>query len=646
MANLSEQSIWETGVYQIEENDPVHGGANGITNRPTKQLANRTVWLKSELASSVQAINANLTNLSTNKADKTLNLVAGNGLTGGGTLQANRTLTLGTPSQITASSTNSVTATSHTHAIDKASTTVAGVVQLVDNIATDDATKALTAKQGMVLNNKINATDSMVDTKLDKTANAVSATKLQIARRINNVLFDGTRDITIADATKAPAVHRHNWSEIDGKPSTFVPSSHTHTITNITDYDIRYLADEDLNTITKWGVYAQKQGSGATAERNYPAPMEAGTLEVLISPTGVMQRFISYSSQLEFVRYRGGNTWHNWIDLSNTWNAIRHKPTSLAYTYSNVASATKLQTRRTISTTGDATWSVSFDGSANASGALTLANSGVGAGSYNAVTVDAKGRVTRGLTQVHGLITATTATGTANQATTNTNTYLNIVASGVGSTASVGSSTQVTGTNGISISSDTAGKLIISRDSNSPTATKLQTPRTINGVAFDGTQNITIYDNTKLASNGNAVSASRLATARTINLDGSVGGSVLFDGSSDVRIHTKLNLVDHVSSKTENGYQKLPSGLIFQWGKYSASSYLGERSVSVVFPIAFPTACLNVHANMHMLSHHAHGDGIINVIGFGNATANFSLQNIGTSATGYLRGFYWFAIGY
>ncbi|WP_277809475.1 hypothetical protein [Moraxella nasibovis] len=43
MANLSEQSIWETGVYQIEENDPVHGGANGITNRPTKQLANRTV---------------------------------------------------------------------------------------------------------------------------------------------------------------------------------------------------------------------------------------------------------------------------------------------------------------------------------------------------------------------------------------------------------------------------------------------------------------------------------------------------------------------------------------------------------------------------------------------------------------------------
>ena len=76
----------------------------------------------------------------------------------------------------------------------------------------------------------------------------------------------------------------------------------------------------------------------------------------------------------------------------------------------NATSATKLQTARTISATGDATWSVSFNGSANASGTLTLASTGVGAGSVgpsaNAspalgssftvpyITVDAKGRVT------------------------------------------------------------------------------------------------------------------------------------------------------------------------------------------------------------------------------------------------------------
>ncbi|MFY7814849.1 MAG: hypothetical protein ACOVRK_06605, partial [Chryseobacterium taeanense] len=43
-------------------------------------------------------------------------------------------------------------------------------------------------------------------------------------------------------------------------------------------------------------------------------------------------------------------------------------------------SAAKLTTARTISTTGDATWAVSFDGSANVASSLTLAATGVSAG--------------------------------------------------------------------------------------------------------------------------------------------------------------------------------------------------------------------------------------------------------------------------
>lgn len=50
-------------------------------------------------------------------------LTAGNGLTGGGNLTTNRTFTLGTPSAITLSSTNSVTSTSHTHAFTPGGTT-------------------------------------------------------------------------------------------------------------------------------------------------------------------------------------------------------------------------------------------------------------------------------------------------------------------------------------------------------------------------------------------------------------------------------------------------------------------------------------------------------------------------------------------
>jgi hypothetical protein len=43
------------------------------------------------------------------------NLIAGNGMTGGGTLAADRTFTLGTPGSLTNATTNAVTATSHTH---------------------------------------------------------------------------------------------------------------------------------------------------------------------------------------------------------------------------------------------------------------------------------------------------------------------------------------------------------------------------------------------------------------------------------------------------------------------------------------------------------------------------------------------------
>ncbi|MDP8714329.1 hypothetical protein [Serratia marcescens] len=49
MANLPETPQWEDGIYQIEVSDPVLGGPDGITNRPLKQLASRTVYLKQQV---------------------------------------------------------------------------------------------------------------------------------------------------------------------------------------------------------------------------------------------------------------------------------------------------------------------------------------------------------------------------------------------------------------------------------------------------------------------------------------------------------------------------------------------------------------------------------------------------------------------
>jgi phage-related tail fiber protein len=109
-----------------------------------------------------------------------------------------------------------------------------------------------------------------------------------------------------------------------------------------------------------------------------------------------------------------------------------------------------LAAARNISMTGDGTWTVSFDGSADASAAFTLANTGVAAGSYTKVTVDAKGRVTAGA--------ALAATDLPAEITSNT--------SGNAATADLAVEATV--------------------------AVALKTARTINGVAFDGSENITI----------------------------------------------------------------------------------------------------------------------------------------------------------
>jgi hypothetical protein len=76
-------------------------------------------------------------------------------------------------------------------------------------------------------------------------------------------------------------------------------------------------------------------------------------------------------------------------------------------------SAATLTTARSIGLTGDVTGSANFDGSAAASITATLASSGVIAGTYTSVTVDAKGRVTAGTNPSAGGVTS--IAGTTNQ---------------------------------------------------------------------------------------------------------------------------------------------------------------------------------------------------------------------------------------
>ena len=69
------------------------------------------------------------------------------------------------------------------------------VIDIIDNLTSEDADKPVSAKQAKHLQ----------DHKLDKDENAVSASKLETARMINGIEFDGTQDINLPTlGTRSP----------------------------------------------------------------------------------------------------------------------------------------------------------------------------------------------------------------------------------------------------------------------------------------------------------------------------------------------------------------------------------------------------------------------------------------------------------
>ncbi|MDO9648938.1 tail fiber protein [Glaesserella parasuis] len=143
MAGLNEIAKWEREVYQIEEDDPVLGGVKGVTNKPLKHLANRTLYLKQVLEAAGQKL---------------------------------------MPKKLTATTRNIADSTGHTHEIDLASTTTKGLVQLTNDTGLDSESLALTAKAGKAIAQSVAqlqlSTTNALNQKVNKTdiSNAVNST--------------------------------------------------------------------------------------------------------------------------------------------------------------------------------------------------------------------------------------------------------------------------------------------------------------------------------------------------------------------------------------------------------------------------------------------------------------------------------------
>ena len=346
----------------------------------------------------------------------------------------------------------------------------------------------------------------------DVTGNADTATALETARTIQlsgdvtgSASFDGSANINITAAVQDDS-HAHVISNVDGLQSALdakVPTSRTITAGN----GLTGGGDLSANrTLTVGG------GTGITVNANDIAIDSSYTgfdsryvnvagdtmtapLTIDTNTSGMLTLSATNSSPWAIDLQRDDATNSRVFNAGGYWS-FEHEPR-----YYNGGSHQKLfhdgyhpnadkwTTARTLSLTGDVTGSVSWDGSGNASLAATVAND-----SHNHNHSDGNFTVNGSLVVTSdinvGAQTGTWITSNVMSDAIGWNTNYGVyIGSDIGGTHYLrGNGTFTTG----------GSTYNLFHDGYHPNADTLTTARTINGVSFNGSANITIADSTKL----------------------------------------------------------------------------------------------------------------------------------------------------
>lgn len=322
------------------------------------------------------------------------------------------------------------------------------------------------------------------------TGNASTATKLQTARRIGGVAFDGSGDVNL------PGVNQQGNQNTTGNAAT---ATKLQTARNINGVRFDGSGDININTLVGRGRVTALTGSnkGTPGIQMYEVynngyPTTYGNLLHLggSAAVGEGELLIGWSGTSGahapvFIRSRRDTADAPWSDWAQVYTARDSIPgvnaTGNQDTTGNAATATKLKTARRIG-------GVTFDGT----------------GDINLPGVNQQGNQNT---------TGNAATATKLQ-----------TARKIGGVNFDGSQDiSLPGVNQTGNQSTTG---------NAATATKLQTARNIGGVAFDGTKDINlpgVNQTGNQSTTGNAATATKLQTARTIN-------GIEFDGTKNISL--------------------------------------------------------------------------------------------------------------
>ena len=367
-------------------------------------------------------------------------------------------------------------------------------------IAGEKGSRTITPRQMPVLNAAHTWAEKQTFSKGlagELTGNASTATKLQTARRIGGVAFDGSGDVNL------PGVNQQGNQNTTGNAAT---ATKLQTARNINGVRFDGSGDININTLVGRGRVTALTGSnkGTPGIQMYEVynngyPTAYGNLLHLGGSTAVGEGelLIGWSGTSGahapvFIRSRRDTADAPWSDWAQVYTARDSIPgvnaTGNQDTTGNAATATKLKTARRIG-------GVTFDGT----------------GDINLPGVNQQGNQNT---------TGNAATATKLQ-----------TARSIGGVA-------FDGTKDISLPgvNQTGNQ---STTGNAATATKLQTARNIGGVAFDGTKDINlpgVNQTGNQSTTGNAATATKLQTARTIN-------GIAFDGTKNIEIPAEsLNL--------------------------------------------------------------------------------------------------------
>lgn len=419
-----QQNELQNGVIQNLAADPTSGKAGQIyynTVDKGYRYHNGTAWV-SITAEAVKSI------------------IAGDGLTSSGTDTV--TISLGTPSTSGTGTnnygSNGVTTNSHTHQISlpDASESAKGVIELATDAeatAGTDTTKAINAKQ--LKDAKQNAIDSAKVT--IQTSNGITGGS---ATAGNSFALSGVNASTEAKgvvqlASKAEVDAGTDNSKVvtpyalgKGKASgvASLDANGKVVASQLPDYllgQVMYGGNASAvaatTTVSPSDSLKTKKGITATSVSivNSATSTAANTygwqdLEGVYFICQASGTFAGISFETGDWIISTGSKWEK-IDNTDAVKSVNGQTGVVNITKVDEAGTSdKLKTARTIALTGDATGSTTFDGSANKDINVTLANTGVTAGTYNNVTVDAKGRVVSASNIKTSVVSEITGNGT------------------------------------------------------------------------------------------------------------------------------------------------------------------------------------------------------------------------------------------